>query len=65
MPNILFHSWFYFVEKEFRCPKCGSENVILVLRVPWSTDGLVPEQHIFLECRDCGHAIPISEGTKK
>jgi len=53
------------MEKEFRCPECGSGNVTLVLRVPWSTDGLVPEQHIFLECMDCGHVISIEEAAKK
>ncbi len=53
------------MEKEFRCPKCGSENVSIVLRVPWSTDGLVPEQHVFLECNDCGYTVTIDKVAKK
>ncbi len=53
------------MEKELRCPKCGSNNVGIDLRVPWSTDGLVPEQHIFLECRDCGYTISIDKLGKR
>lgn len=49
------------MENEFRCPKCGSDNVGIVLRVPWSTDGLIPEQHVFLECRNCGHTVSIDK----
>jgi len=52
------------MENEFRCPKCGSDNVGIVLRVPWSTDGLTPEQHVFLECRNCGHMISIDKVAK-
>ncbi len=53
-------------EKEFKCPRCGSENVGIVLRVPWSTDGLItPEKHVFLECRDCGHTVSIDKVAKK
>jgi len=42
-----------------RCPKCGSKRLVLVLKVPWSTDGLMPKQKIFLKCEDCGYEISI------
>ncbi|MCD6448818.1 MAG: hypothetical protein J7L58_07275 [Thermoplasmata archaeon] len=41
------------------CPKCGSEKLVLVLRLPRSTDGLMPKQQIFLKCENCGYEIPI------
>ncbi|MEA2054949.1 MAG: hypothetical protein U9O96_07605 [Candidatus Thermoplasmatota archaeon] len=47
------------MEEKWKCPKCGSNSMVVVLRVPWSTDGLTPEQCIFLECRDCGYAMPL------
>jgi len=45
---------------KFKCPRCGSKNVVLVIQVPWSTDGLIPKQKIFLKCNDCGYTMPIS-----
>ncbi len=41
------------------CPKCGSKKLVLVLKVPWSTNGLMPKQQIFLKCEDCGYKFPI------
>lgn len=49
---------------EPKCPKCGSKKLILVLKVPWSTNGLMPKQKIFLRCKDCGHEIPIKPEYK-
>lgn len=40
---------------KIKCPRCGSENLTLVFKVPWSTDGLIPKQQIFLKCEDCGY----------
>ena len=46
-------------KNKFECPKCGSKKLTLVLKVPRSTDGLMPKQQIFLKCEDCGYEIPI------
>ncbi|MCD6411344.1 MAG: hypothetical protein J7L20_02795 [Thermoplasmata archaeon] len=47
------------MEKILRCPRCGSEDFVIVARLPWSTDGLTPKQIIFLECKKCHFSIPI------
>ncbi|MCD6513230.1 MAG: hypothetical protein J7K61_06490 [Thermoplasmata archaeon] len=47
---------------EYACPKCGSSELIILLKVPWSTDGLTPKQQIFLKCEDCGYEFPIKDG---
>jgi transcription elongation factor Elf1 len=39
---------------KFECPRCKSKNVELRVEVPWSTNGLMPRQKIYLECKDCG-----------
>jgi len=49
---------------KFICPKCNSKNMVIVVEVPWSTDGLIPKQKIFLKCENCGFIIPLSK-TKK
>ena len=41
------------------CPKCRSDKLVLVLKLPWSTDGPFPKQQIFLKCEDCGYEFPI------
>lgn len=37
-----------------RCPRCGSRDLVLVLKVPFSTDGIFSRGKIFFECRECG-----------
>ncbi len=50
---------------KFNCPKCNSKNVNIVIEVPWSTDGLIPNQKISLKCRDCGFVMPINRIKKQ
>jgi transcription elongation factor Elf1 len=50
---------------KFNCPRCNSENVYIAAEVPWSTDGLMPKQKIFLKCEDCDFVIPISRIKKQ
>ncbi|MCD6468166.1 MAG: hypothetical protein J7L32_02495 [Thermoplasmata archaeon] len=38
--------------------------MVIIAEVPWSTDGLIPKQKIFLKCENCGFIIPLSK-TKK
>lgn len=42
-----------------KCPKCGGKNLVVVVRLPWSTNGLVPRRKIFLRCEDCGYMVEI------
>ena len=58
--NKNFNYLFVFaLTNKYTCQKCGSKKLILVLKLPWSTDGLMPKQQIFLKCEDCGYEIPI------
>jgi len=57
--NLRYATTFKINMAEYNCPKCGSKRLVLVLRVPWSTDGLMPKQKIFLRCEDCGYEIPV------
>jgi len=50
------------VEKLNRCPRCKSENLVIVAMLPWSTDGLTPRRKLFLKCEDCGYIIDIGGG---
>ncbi|EMR73380.1 hypothetical protein MBGDN05_00717 [Thermoplasmatales archaeon SCGC AB-539-N05] len=50
---------------KFSCPRCNSKNVVIMVEVPWSTDGLMPKQKIFLKCEDGGFVIPLSKIKKQ
>ncbi|MGC9307292.1 MAG: hypothetical protein ACP5FL_00790 [Thermoplasmatota archaeon] len=43
------------MDRRGACPRCGSLDVVMVVRVPWSTESLAPEEHLYLQCEECGH----------
>lgn len=46
--------YFKNVGGKIKCLMCGSEDVIIFGKVPWSVNGLIPKQIMGFKCEKCG-----------
>jgi uncharacterized Zn finger protein len=47
--------------EKIKCKNCGSDDVEIIARVPWSTNGLYSQGKVGIKCRKCGFFQPIGD----